>query len=153
MTDERDGNGRPSVVLVADDDQDDVLLLTDSLTAAGLSCDLRHVADGEALTDYLWRRGAYEAVDTAPHPDLVFLDLNMPKKDGREALREIRDDPRLRGLPVVVLSTSSDRHDIDECYALGATSYFVKPHEYSRWVALMRAVRTYWFEFASRPTA
>ncbi|MDP6353444.1 MAG: response regulator [Alphaproteobacteria bacterium] len=142
---------RRFLVLLAEDDDDDVLMVRDALGAAGINHDLRHVGNGEELLDYLNRREGYAGPGQAPTPDLVLLDLNMPGKDGRDSLREIRADSRLRRLPVVVLSTSSDSIDVDQSYDLGANSYLVKPYDYASWVALMGAVAHYWFDRAELP--
>lgn len=106
--------------------------------------------DGEELTDYLFRRGRWASVD-APRPELILLDLNMPRKDGREALAEIKADPDLRRIPVVVLTTSSSPEDVRRAYSLGANSYVTKPGSYEGLVAAVRALQTWWFGCVTLP--
>jgi len=142
---------RRRLILLADDYADDADMIADALGDAGRDADLRRVADGEELMDYLLGRAAYADRARAPWPDLVLLDLNMPLKDGRESLAEIRSEPALRRLPVVVLSTSSDHFDITESYEFGANSYLVKPHDYTSWIELMRTLCHYWFDLAALP--
>ena len=110
--------GRPIVILMADDDADDRMLAKEALEESRVINDLRFVEDGEALMDYLRRRGKYADEDASPRPGLILLDLNMPKKDGREALKEIKDDPELRRIPIVVMTTSQAEEDIFRSYDL-----------------------------------
>jgi CheY-like chemotaxis protein len=109
----------PFVILMADDDADDRLLAKDALAECQIAGDLRFVENGEELIEYLHRRGKYLQADAAPRPGLILLDLNMPKKDGREALKEIKVDPELRTIPVVILTTSRADTDIGRIYDLG----------------------------------
>ncbi len=104
----------PIVILLADDDEDDRLLTADALRAAKMGSDLKTVSDGEELLDYLYRRGKHALPGSSPKPDLILLDLNMPRRDGREALREMKADPELRSIPVVILTTSRTEEDIDQ---------------------------------------
>jgi CheY-like chemotaxis protein len=126
-------------ILVAEDDPDDRLLLTDALQESGLDAELLFLDDGEQVLGHL------ERIDPAParHPDLVVLDLNLPRRDGRRTLREIKADPRLRSLPVVILTTSDSAHDIDECLRAGARAYLVKPASFSRLVDAVRMFPAY----------
>jgi len=114
-------------ILMADDDAEDSMLTKDAWDEARLANDLRFVGDGEELMDYLHHRGTYADPKTSPTPGLILLDLNMPKKDGREALQEIKADPRLRAIPVIVLTTSKADEDIIRSYGTGASSYITKP--------------------------
>ena len=107
--------------------------------------------DGEELLDYLRRRGKYADPKESPRPGLVLLDLNMPRKDGREALREIKSDPKLRDIPVVVLTTSKAEEDIARSYNLGVNSYITKPVKFSALVEVMKALGKYWFEIVELP--
>src|SRR5713101_1259658 len=118
---------KPIVILMADDDADDRLLAKDALVECGLANDLHFVENGEEILDYLRRRGRYQQPGAAPRPGLILLDLNMPKKDGREALREIKSDPDLKKIPVVVLTTSKAETDVGQIYELGANSFISKP--------------------------
>lgn len=139
------------VILMADDDADDRLLAKDALTECRLANDLYFVEDGEELLEYLQRRGKYTALADAPRPGLILLDLNMPKKDGREALKEIRADPELRKIPVVVLTTSKADTDIGRIYELGANSFISKPVSFDALVEVMKILGRYWFEIVELP--
>ena len=142
--------GQPIVILMADDDADDRMLTKEALDESRVLNELRFVEDGEELMDYLYRRGSY--VDgNAPRPGLILLDLNMPKKDGREALKEIKADPDLRRIPVVVMTTSQAEEDIFRSYDFGASSFITKPVTFDRLVELMRALGNYWVEFVELP--
>ncbi|MBV8518111.1 MAG: response regulator [Acidobacteria bacterium] len=143
-------HGRPIVILLADDDEEDRMLAADALHASRVANDLRFVEDGEELLEYLYRRGRYANVD-APTPGLILLDLNMPRKDGREALREIKADPDLRRIPVVVLTTSKAEEDIYRTYDLGANSFITKPVSFDGLVAVMRDIGRYWIEIVELP--
>jgi CheY-like chemotaxis protein len=137
----------PIVILMADDDEDDRLLTRDALIESRVANDLRFVEDGEALMDYLQRRGPYADPATSPRPGLILLDLNMPRKDGREALREIKADPELRRIPVVVLTTSKAEEDVYRSYDVGANSYITKPVTFEGLIELMKTLGRYWVEF------
>lgn len=140
-------------ILMADDDADDRLLAREALEESGIEGDLRWVEDGEELLDYLHRRGRWAPPADAPRPGLILLDLNMPRKDGREALREIKADPALRRIPVVVLTTSAADRDVMGSYDLGANSFVTKPVTFEGLVGAMRALRAYWLETARLPGA
>ncbi|MGZ3706405.1 MAG: response regulator, partial [Bdellovibrionota bacterium] len=114
---------RPISILVADDDADDRLMIRDALTENRLANGLNFVTDGEELMDYLLRKGKYSDPTNSPRPGLILLDLNMPRKDGREALKEIKANPNLRGIPVVVLTTSKAEEDVYRTYNLGVNSF------------------------------
>jgi CheY-like chemotaxis protein len=135
-------------ILMADDDEDDRDLAEEAFRDAGLSGRLRFVLDGQELVDDL-RRHAGSA--HPERPDIVLLDLNMPRKDGREALAEIRGDESLRDIPVVVLSTSKDDEDIRRSYRLGANSFIAKPVTHAELVNVMRELATYWFDVVELP--
>jgi len=137
---------KPALVLVAEDDPDDCLLVREAWEENRLVSVLRFVSDGEELTDYLRRSGRYALPAPAPRPDLILLDLNMPRKDGREALKEIKSDPALRQIPVVVLTTSQSEEDVSRSYDLGVNSFIVKPAAFDKIVELVRELNTYWFE-------
>lgn len=139
------------VILMADDDADDRLLARDALTECQLSGDLHFVENGEELLDYLQRRGRYAQASESPRPGLILLDLNMPRKDGREALREIKSDPALRTIPVVVLTTSRADTDIGRIYELGANSFIAKPVSFDSLVQVMKTIGHYWFETVELP--
>jgi CheY-like chemotaxis protein len=139
------------VILMADDDADDRLLAKDALAECQLAGDLHFVENGEELLDYLNRRGKYTQLAESPRPGLILLDLNMPKKDGREALREIKSDPALRKIPVVVLTTSKADTDIGRIYELGANSFISKPVSFESLVDVMKTIGRYWFEIVELP--
>ena len=143
---------RPTVILMADDDADDRLLAQDALAESKIPNDLHFVENGEELMDYLYRRGKFSAA-SAPRPGLILLDLNMPKKDGREALREIKGHPDLRRIPVVILTTSQADADIGRLYDLGANSFITKPISFDALVGVMRSVGHYWFETVELPNS
>jgi CheY-like chemotaxis protein len=142
---------RSITILLADDDADDRMLAKDALKESRLANDLRFVENGEELLDYLRRRGAFERPESSPTPGLILLDLNMPRKDGREALAEIKSDPALRHIPVVVLTTSKAEEDIYRSYDLGVNSFITKPVTFDGLVAVMRTLGTYWFEIVELP--
>ncbi len=138
-------------ILVADDDPDDRMLLQDALEESRLANEVRFVEDGEELMDYLLRRGKYKDPQTSPRPGLILLDLNMPRKDGREVLTELAAEPGLRRIPVVVMTTSKSVDDIDRCYALGANSYITKPVTFGALVDVTKALAQYWFNIVALP--
>jgi CheY-like chemotaxis protein len=139
------------VILLVDDDEEDRMLACDALAESRLSNDIYCATDGEDLMDYLHRRGKYTPPAEAPRPGLILLDLNMPKKDGREALREIKSDPELRHIPVVVLTTSKAEEDIYRSYESGASSFISKPVTFDGLVELMKGLGRYWFEIVDLP--
>jgi len=139
------------VILMADDDADDRLLAKDALDECGPPIDLRFVENGEELLDYLLRRGNHASAEHAPRPNLILLDLNMPRKDGREALQEIKHHPELRRIPVVMFTTSSADIDIDRIYDLGANSFITKPVTFEELVKVMRSLGDYWFQVVELP--
>lgn len=142
---------KPDVILLAEDDSDDRLLLKDAQAECGWSGELRCVEDGEELLDYLLRRRQYQPPAPAPRPGLVLLDLNMPRKNGRQALCEIRADASLRRIPVVVLTTSKADTDIAKLYDLGANSFVSKPVQFDTLVNVIRVLGQYWFKTVTLP--
>jgi CheY-like chemotaxis protein len=139
-------------ILLADDDAEDRELARDALQDSKLANEMRFVVDGQDLLDYLRRAGRYAdpSVD-APRPGIILLDLNMPKKDGREALAEIKTDESLRRIPVVVLTTSNDEQDVLRSYDLGVNSFITKPVTFAGLVEAMSAWSRYWFELVELP--
>jgi CheY-like chemotaxis protein len=142
---------KPITILIADDDEEDRMLAKEALEESRLANDLRFVSDGEELIDYLYRRGRYAEQNSSPRPGLILLDLNMPKKNGREALQEIKTDPNLRTIPIVVLTTSKAEIDICQSYNLGANSYITKPVTFEGLVEVMKALGKYWFTVVELP--
>jgi CheY-like chemotaxis protein len=140
------------VILLADDDPDDWILLRNAMQETGIPMDLRMVVDGEELMDYLMLRGAYADPSLAPEPHLILLDLNMPRKDGREALAEIKADQKLRRIPIVVFTTSKEDQDILRCYQLGASSYVTKPCSFSGMLEMAVTLGKYWLQIVELPS-
>ena len=138
-------------ILVADDDADDRMMIEEALRENRLANDLHFVSDGEDLLDYLHHRGKFSDPVKNPKPGLILLDLNMPKKDGREALREIKSDPLLRGIPVIVLTTSKAEEDVYRTYDLGVNSFITKPVTFDSLVSITRDLGKYWFEIVELP--
>lgn len=136
-------------LLMADDDADDRQMTREALEESRVLNDIGFVEDGEQLMDYLHHRGRYAA--GTPRPDLILLDLNMPRKDGREALAEIKSNPALRQIPVVVLTTSKAEEDIFRSYDLGVNSYVTKPVTFQGLVEVMRGLGNYWVQLVQLP--
>ncbi len=141
----------PCTILMADDNADDCLLIQEAMRESGQPHLLRVVRDGQQLLDYLRNRGDFQQPQPAPRPDLILLDLKMPRKDGREALSELKADPQLRSIPIVVLTTSTARDDISFCYRMGVNSYLTKPPTFRGLVELVNVVSKYWFELVELP--
>jgi CheY-like chemotaxis protein len=142
------GSIRPITILMADDDEDDRDLARDALEGTRLGERMEFVIDGQDLIDYLRHDGPYSQ---APRPSLILLDLNMPRKDGREALAELKADESLRQIPVVILTTSSDEVDVQNAYDLGASSYITKPVTHGQLIEVMQTVARYWSEVVELP--
>ena len=143
--------GEPISILMADDDADDRRLTRDALEESRLANDLRFVENGEELLDYLRHQGKFSDAEANPRPGLILLDLNMPRKDGRTALKEIKADPDLRQIPVTVLTTSKADEDIFRSYDLGVNSYIVKPVTFEALVDILQTLEKYWFEIVELP--
>lgn len=137
---------------MADDDEDDRLLTQDALAESRVLNELHFVEDGVELLEYLERRGKFEDKTTSPRPGLILLDLNMPRMDGREALEAIKGNPNLKGIPVVILTTSKQEEDMVKGYNLGAASYITKPVTFDGLVELMKTLGKYWVEFVELPS-
>ena len=144
-------DSRAITILLADDDEDDRLMTRDALRDARLHNALRTVHDGVDLMDYLRRRGRHANPRDSPRPGLILLDLNMPRKDGREALAEIKQDPELRSIPVVVLTTSKAEEDVVRSYDLGVNSFITKPVTFLGLVEVMKVFSRYWLEIVVLP--
>lgn len=139
------------VILMADDDDDDYLLTQKALKQSKLLNTLCRVHDGEELMDYLRRQGKFADDSTCVRPGVILLDLNMPRKDGREALKEIKSDPELRDIPVVVFTTSKAEEDIFKSYQLGVNSFITKPVTFDGLIKVVRTLGKYWFEIVELP--
>jgi two-component system response regulator len=142
---------RPITILMADDDPDDRRLTREAFEESHLRNDLRFVEDGEELLDYLHRRGKYIDPESSPWPAILLLDLNMPRKDGREALEEIRKETRFRVIRVVIMTTSKAEEDVVRSYNLSAASYIAKPVTFERLVDVVKALGKYWLEIVELP--
>jgi two-component system response regulator len=139
------------VILLVDDDDDDRLLIQRALEESGTESELFAVADGVELFDYLHRRNAFQYPALAPRPSIVLLDLNMPRMDGHQVLRSLKETDCLRGVPIVVLTTSSAQDDVRECYELGCASYIRKPSSFDEMVDIMKTVSHYWLTVVEIP--
>jgi CheY-like chemotaxis protein len=140
-----------STVLMVDDDPDDFFLAKHAFRKSGLKKDFRMVSDGEELMDYLYRRGNFATLESSPLPCLILLDLNMPRKDGREVLEEVKKDPEFRRIPIIVFTTSGEETDIASCYELGANSYITKPAKFDTLVEVMTSLVDYWLKVVRLP--
>lgn len=131
-------------IIIADDDVDDQSLLTDALIANGIGREMIVlVSNGEELSGIVHGYSKF--------PSIIFLDLNMPKKNGLKVLAEIKGDPNLKHMPVLIFTTSTSPVDIASCYELGANTYFTKPFSYSDLISLVQTIKTYWFEMGVLP--
>jgi CheY-like chemotaxis protein len=140
-------------ILMADDDVDDRDLTQDAMRRNHLKGELKWVEDGEELLDYLNRRGRFSDPREAPRPGIILLDLNMPRMDGREALKEIKAHPELRRIPIIILSTSSADEDVLKSYELGANCFITKPGTFEKLVDVIRVLGEHWLETAQLPHA
>ena len=148
----REKNKIPITILICDDDEEDRMLTQQALEGAHIANNVRFVEDGEQLLDYLYQRGEYAGeTGMAPRPGLILLDLNMPKMDGREALKVIKGDKTLHDIPVVVLSTSGFDQDIVRSYQLGVNSFITKPVTFAGLVEAMNVLGRYWLEIVELP--
>jgi CheY-like chemotaxis protein len=140
---------RPVQILLVEDSPDDILLTEEALSDAKIANDLHSVMDGEAAMAFLRREGEHA---DAPRPDLVILDLNLPRKDGREVLKEIREDPELTSLPVIVLSTSGAAEDIVGSYAKHVNAYIQKPVDFDEFLRVVRSMEEFWLSIVKLPS-
>lgn len=144
-------NKRPIIILIADDDAEDRMLIQEALEESRLKNHIQFVENGEELMDYLLNKGKFADKENHPTPGLILLDLNMPKKDGREALKEIKANDHLRLIPIVVLTTSKAEEDILKTYDLGVSSFITKPVTFTALVDVMKTLSKYWFEIVELP--
>lgn len=146
----RDKNMNPILILMADDDEDDRMMTEQAMRKNRLANEIKFVVDGEDLLDYLCHKGKYNE-ENSPVPDLILLDLNMPKKNGMEALKEIKANKKLKWIPVIVLTTSSAEEDIIKSYDLGVSSFITKPVTFEGLVKVVKEIDNYWFEVVKLP--
>ncbi len=144
-------NKQSIAILMADDDADDRFLAADALREARVHNRINFVTNGEELMDYLMRRGEYADDEKYPLPGLILLDLNMPRMDGREALKEMKQNARLKRIPVVVLTTSQAEEDVLRSYDLGVSGYITKPVSFEGLIEVMRAIGRYWIDIVELP--
>ncbi len=137
------------VILMADDDVDDRMFMRHAVQGHPIT--LLFVEDGLELTDYLYCQGKYRNGKDYPRPDLIILDLNMPKKDGLQALREIKSDPLLKATPIIILTTSREEFTINQCYGLGANSYIIKPVSLDKLIQILTVFHMYWEDVSTLP--
>ena len=142
---------KPAVILLVEDDRGDQELTRRALEAGKIRNELRIVEDGEQALAYLFRRGKYKDPASSPRPDLLLLDLNLPRVDGREVLQRVRADSGLRRMAVVVLTTSRQEDDIIQSYELGCNSFITKPGGMEQFVQLIQTLEEYWFQIAVLP--
>lgn len=139
------------LILIVEDNNEDFETTKRALRQAGLRNNPRRCEDGDEALAYLHRSGKYTDPRTSPRPDIILLDLNLPGTDGREVLREIKTDERLRTIPVIVLTTSEDQRDIQYCYNSGANSYLHKQVDLTRFFAAIKRLKDYWFDIVILP--
>jgi two-component system, response regulator len=142
--------GNPTI-LVIDDDPADQFLVQEAMRTANLHYDLRLVSDGDEAIEYVYHRGRYSDGRKAPRPDLILLDLNMPRLNGRHVARAIKADPNFRAIPIVVLTTSRLEQDVEELYQTGVNSYIRKPANFDEFTEALRDLSTYWLGRATLP--
>jgi CheY-like chemotaxis protein len=138
-------------ILLVEDSPEDYETTERAFRRVGLNNPIVRCVDGDEALDFLRRRGRYTDPATAPRPGVILLDLNLPGTDGREVLLEIKSDPQLRQIPVVVLTTSSDDRDIEACYRAGANSYIQKPVDIDGFMKAIECLNDYWFEVVILP--
>ena len=141
----------PATILIAEDDADDMAITMRAIRDGFPEASIRTVQDGEELMEYMQCRGSFSDPANAPRPGLILLDLNMPRKSGREALAEIKGDAVMRTVPIVILTTSNSHIDVESSYGAGANAYMTKPLSYSEMLASMKALTDFWFNRALLP--
>jgi len=141
-------HGKTINILLVEDNQPDVVLTQEAFKGARISNSIYVVEDGVEAMDFLYRRGKYPEM---PRPDLILLDLNLPRKDGRSVLTEIKSDPALASIPVVVLTTSSDERDVIRAYAAHANCYIIKPVDFLQFMGIVRSIEGFWLTVARLP--
>jgi len=144
-------NKRPLNIMIAENDEDDRALVRFAFAECKLPNSVHFVEDGEQLLDYLYHRGAYQDTVNLARPDLILLDLEMPRMNGHEALKEIKGDPKLRSIPVVIFTTSKSANDINSTYSMGANSFIIKPVTYDGLIQVMNVLAEYWAEITELP--
>jgi CheY-like chemotaxis protein len=141
-------DAKPIVILLVEDSPSDAALTIEALENGKIANSLNHVLDGVEAMEYLRRQGKFAK---APRPDLIMLDLNLPRKDGREVLRELKSDPSLRVIPVIVLTTSRSDEDILRSYELNANCYITKPVDFPQFIEVVKSIRQFWLSVVTLP--
>ncbi len=144
----RDNNGRPVEILLVEDNEGDIGLVEEVFEEGRINNNLNITEDGEEAMEFLRKEGEFA---NSPRPDLILLDLNLPKKDGREVLEEIKDDENLRRIPVVVLTTSKAEKDILKSYDMHANSYITKPVDFDQFIKVIKSIEDFWLEVVKLP--
>lgn len=144
-------NNGPIIILLAEDDPDDCYLIGEALSESNVPHKLFTVKNGEELMDYLYNRNEYKDTDKWPRPGLILLDLNMPLKNGIAALEDIKNDPGLKRIPIVVLTTSQSEEDVIQTYEMGISSFITKPMTFTALVDAMRSLGEYWDKLVKLP--
>ncbi len=144
-------NAQPITILMAEDDADDRMLVKEAFAESHIANNILFVEDGVELLEYLRHQGKYKDTDLYPDPHLILLDLNMPRKDGREAIKEIKANPETRKTPVVILTTSTAEEDILRSYDIGAAGYITKPVTFEALVKVVRGIEEYWIQIVRLP--
>jgi CheY-like chemotaxis protein len=142
----------PLEILLVEDNPNDVMIARRALTRGLVQHRLSVVRDGQEALDFLFRRGNFADVERAPRPDLILLDLNLPRVDGFEVLRAIKSDAQLRRIPVIMLTTSEREEDVTNSYVLGANTFISKPVEFDRFLNIIRVLHEYWGQVAKLPS-
>jgi two-component system, response regulator len=138
-------------ILIVEDSPEDFEATNRAFRKSKLNNPIRHCTTGEEALDYLFRKNAFHDEKNSPRPGIILLDLNIPGTDGREVLKVIKNDTNLKSIPVIVLTTSNDRHDIDQCYTDGANSYIQKPVDLAKFIEAIQRLKEYWFEISLIP--
>ena len=140
-----------NIILLIEDSDEDFYATKRAFEKAGLANTIYRCVDGEDALDYLYHRGKYSDPNSSPQPNVILLDLNLPKKDGKTVLKQLKNDPNLRFIPVIVLTTSYDERDIEYCYEMGANSYVQKPVDLERYLESIKRLQNFWFEIVILP--
>jgi len=143
-------NGEPIEILLVEDSPDDIVLTTEALKDGKVRNRVSVVEDGEEAMAFLRREGRHA---TAPRPDLILLDLNLPRKSGREVLAEVKQDPKLKRIPVVIMTTSSNEEDILQAYNCHANCYVTKPVDLDQFLGVIRSIESFWLTVVKLPPA
>jgi CheY-like chemotaxis protein len=141
----------PITILMADDAPDDIMLTAKAFSQCRLANELKSIGDGEELMDYLLQRGTFASPEEAPHPELIFLDINIPRMDGREAIREIKGNPEPRQIPVIVLTTSQEDRNIPRSDEQSVNSDIIKPVTFDAIAEVIRGLGNHWLEIVALP--